>query len=104
MTLARSHHLSPPPVAPLTLHASPSTIRRNGCETRSNRETPHGNPPTAAIATASRPCRVRASGSYRDEARMSIGASGASLPDVAPEDRFGLRQAALWLDRAIGTL
>src|ERR1700722_11856214 len=106
-----------PLVAQLTLHASVSTVRRNGCDARNNRETTHhGDRPSAAIATASCPrhaCPSHACpshawarhagprGACRGEAGMNIGASDAPLPDVAPQDRFGLRQAAFWLDRAI---
>ena len=33
---------------------------------------------------------------------MSLGASEPHAPTFAPDDRFGLRHAAFWLDRAIG--
>jgi tripartite ATP-independent transporter DctM subunit len=35
---------------------------------------------------------------------MSLGATEPHAPTLAPGDRFGLRHAALWLDRAIGLL
>jgi tripartite ATP-independent transporter DctM subunit len=35
---------------------------------------------------------------------MSLGATEPHLPAVAADDRFGLRHAAYWLDRAIGLL
>ena len=35
---------------------------------------------------------------------MSLGASEPHAPVLAADDRFGLRRAALWLDRAIGRL
>jgi tripartite ATP-independent transporter DctM subunit len=35
---------------------------------------------------------------------MSLGTTEPHVPTLAPDDRFGLRHAALWVDRAIGML
>jgi tripartite ATP-independent transporter DctM subunit len=40
----------------------------------------------------------------RQRSAMSVGTTDSHAPTMAPDDRFGLRHAAYWLDRTIGLL